>query len=512
MPAPTPAVLTETSLQTVLGLTALPPDVRLTLETGLGLFAILVAFALYRLRSRNVGPAGILLMGFGFIADVFLHLVSRTSELGLTLEALGLVLFFFGIIRLVLDLTDYALPSKVRASNIFWDLILIVLYAVVLMVVLRATLHVDLTSLLATSAVISVIIGFALQDTLGNIFAGLSMQLQKPFEPGDWVHFGNYLGRVHGIGWRATRIVTRDNERLEVPNNLIAKEILVNYTAGGVADAVMIGLPYEEPPNRIKEILMRVLRHAQGIARHPEPEVTAIEYGDSAIKYRLRYWLTDYGTHEAVRDTVISNVWYALRRQSIDIPFPIQTVHLRQARGAEDLQAEEQQRLMGELRQVDFLDSLSDDELKMLLPNTRVHQFGSGEVLMHQGEVGDFFHILRRGTVAVMAQAANGGSIHIRDLNAPGFVGEISLMTGEPRTASIVARSDVEVLELNRDAFTHLFRERPEALNEISEVVAPRITETRARVEAASAHDDRHSRGWLVDKMRAIFGVSASTP
>ena len=108
----------------------------------------------------------------------------------------------------------------------------------------------------------------------------------------------------------------------------------------------------------------------------------------------------------------------------------------------------------------------------MLLPNSRVHQFGNGEVLMHQGEIGDFFHILRRGTVEVVAHATNGGSIHIADVKAPAFVGEIALLTGEPRNASVVARSDVEVLELNRDAFTHLFQQRPESLNEISEVVA----------------------------------------
>jgi small-conductance mechanosensitive channel len=499
--------MTETSLQTVLGLAMMGPELRVPIEAGAALAAILAAFSLYRLRSRDVGPAGPLLIGAGFISDILMHLVQRSSELGLTLEALGLVLFFFGVIRLVLDLADYALPSKVRASNIFWDLILIVLYAVVLMVVLRATLRVDLTSLLATSAVISVIIGFALQDTLGNIFAGLSMQLQKPFEPGDWVHFGNYVGRVQGIGWRATRIITRDNERLEIPNNLIAKEVVVNYTAGGVADAIFVGLPYEQPPNRVKEILMRVLRHAQGVARHPEPEVTAVEYGDSAIKYRLRFYLSDYGTHETVRDTVISNVWYALRRHSVDIPFPIRTVHLHQAREDADLKAEQEQHLLMELRQVDFLNQLSDDELKMLLPNARVHQFGAGEILMHQGEIGDCFHILRRGTVEVMAQGVNGGSVHIREMNAPGFFGEISLLTGEPRNASVVARSDVEVLELNREAFSHLFRERPDSLNDISEVVARRISETRERVEAASVHDERRGRGWLAGKMRAIFGV-----
>jgi small-conductance mechanosensitive channel len=499
--------MTETSLQTVLSLSTLAPHVRLAIESGAALASILAAFALYRVRSRYVGPAGPILIGAGFVADILMHLVQRTSQLGLTLEALGLVLFFFGLIRLVLDLADYALPSKMRASNIFWDLILIVLYAVVLMVVLRATVRVDLTSLLATSAVISVIIGFALQDTLGNIFAGLSMQLQKPFEPGDWVHVGNYVGRVHGIGWRATRIVTRENETLEIPNNLIAKEIVVNYTSGGVADAIFIGLSYEQPPNRVKEILTRVLRHAQGVAHHPEPEVTAVEYGDSAIKYRLRFWLSDYGTHEQVRDTVISNVWYALRRHAVDIPFPIRTVHLHQARDEADVRAEEELRLMGEMRRVDFLAELTDEELRILLPNTRVHQFGAGEVLMHQGEVGDSFHILRHGTVQVMAQAANGGAVHIRDMSAPSFFGEISLLTGEPRNASIVAHSDVEVLELNREAFTHLFRERPDSLNEVSEVVARRISETRQRVEAASAQDDRRGRGWLLDKMRVIFGV-----
>jgi small-conductance mechanosensitive channel len=498
--------MTETSLQTVLGLTALPLNLRFGVEIALALVMAMGAW-IARRQSRYVGPAGLVLVSAGFIADVLMHLLSRTSQVGLTLEALGLVLFFFGVIRLALDFADYALPVKARASNIFWDLILILLYAVVLMVVLRATLHVDLTSLLATSAVISVIIGFALQETLGNIFAGLAMQLQKPFEPGDWIHFGTHLGRVHGIGWRSTRIVTRENERLEVPNNLIAKETVINYTTGSVADEVFIGLPYEQPPNRVKEVLLRVLRHAHGVARHPEPEVFAMEYGDNAIKYRLRFWLNDYGPQEHVRDAIISNVWYALRRQAIDIPFPIRTVYLHQARGDEDVKAEQEHRLMAELRQVDFLDELTDDELKMLLPNTRVHQFGNGEVLMHQGEVGDFFHILRHGTVAVMAQGANGGSIHIRDLNAPTFFGEIALLTGEVRNASIVARSDVEVLELNRDAFTHLFRERPESLNDVSEVVAKRITETRERVEAASAQGDRRGENWLVAKMRSIFGV-----
>jgi CRP-like cAMP-binding protein len=243
------------------------------------------------------------------------------------------------------------------------------------------------------------------------------------------------------------------------------------------------------------------------VSPQPEPEVTAVEYGDSAIKYRLRFWLSDYGTHEKARDTVISNVWYALRRHSIDIPFPIRTVHVHQAAADPDL-AEREKRLITELRRVDFLAELTDEELEILVPNTHVHQFGDGETLMHQGEVGDYFHILRRGKVKIVVNAGNGGgSIHIRDLDAPAFFGEISLLTGEARNASVIALSDVEVLELNREAFIHLFRARPDSLNQVSEVVARRISETRERVQAATATEDRRGSNWLMDKMRSIFGV-----
>jgi class 3 adenylate cyclase/CRP-like cAMP-binding protein len=143
--------------------------------------------------------------------------------------------------------------------------------------------------------------------------------------------------------------------------------------------------------------------------------------------------------------------------------------------------------LLAELRHVYFLNVLTDEELKVLRPNIRFRKFGTGKLLMRQGEMGESFHILRQGTVEVVAEAANGSSVHIKTLKAPAFFGEISLLTGEARNASIVARSDVEVLELSREAFAHLFRERPESLKDVSELVAQRTKVTHERLEAGQA-------------------------
>ena len=503
MTAPT----VETSLQTVLGLTGLALRTRLAIELSVAGFAGLTAFALRR-GSRLVGPAGFILISLGLVCDALLHVLPRNAELTVSLEAAGLVLFFFGVIRVAIEAARAVLPGTTQASNIFRDLLMLSMYAVVLMVVLRATARVELTSLLATSAVISVIIGFGLQETLGNIFSGLTLQLQKPFEPGDWVRYGERLGRVEGIGWRATRLITRENERLEIPNNLLSKEVVINYATGAVAENLFIGLPYDKPPNRVKEVLIGVLRGTPGVLTSPEPEINAVEYADSAIRYRLRYWISDYAIAEEVRDSILSHVWYALRRHAIDVPYPTQTIHVHSQRPEEDLKAEQEAHMLAELRQVDLLEGLDDEDLKVLLPNSRVHQFGNGEVLMHEGEVGDFLHILRSGMVEVMARSPSGGMIHIRDLKAPAFFGEIALMTGERRTASIVARSDVEVLELNRQAFSHLFRTRPEALEQVSKIVAQRVSETRERVQSAAEHTPaRRDGNWVVARMRTLFDL-----
>jgi CRP-like cAMP-binding protein len=203
----------------------------------------------------------------------------------------------------------------------------------------------------------------------------------------------------------------------------------------------------------------------------------------------------------------MSGLWYAMRRHAIEIPFPVRTMLFKQETQIEASEAARE--IAAELRGVDFLRELSDEELHILAGAVRVRQFGAGEALMRQGDTGDTFYIIRHGVVDVTTNGADGRQVHIAELTRPAFFGEMALMTGEPRNATIRARIDVEVLEMNRAGFTELFRTHPDAASQMSEIIAARLSQRRERLDAGQ-QTDGGARGrsiWLLAKMREIFDI-----
>jgi CRP-like cAMP-binding protein len=196
-----------------------------------------------------------------------------------------------------------------------------------------------------------------------------------------------------------------------------------------------------------------------------------------------------------------------MRRHGIEIPFPMRTLVLRQESRVEESEALRE--IAAELRGVEFLRELSDDELQILAGAVRVRQFGAGEALMREGDTGDTFYIIRRGVVDVTTNGAEGKQIHIAELTRPAFFGEMALMTGEPRNATVRARTDAEVLEMSRNGFTELFKSHPDAAAQMSEILAARMTQRRELLDAGHQADGgvrgRSSR--LLAKMREIFDI-----
>ncbi|MGH7917242.1 MAG: cyclic nucleotide-binding domain-containing protein [Candidatus Binataceae bacterium] len=498
-----------TPLQTLVGLGLVGSDWRIIAEAVVAILFALGALSM-RGRLRMVRPFGLVLCALGFAVDLFAS-PSRASALGWAKWSGGVALVFVlcGVLLVLIDAADaMARRSRSHSSTILKDLLKILLCLVVVLVVLRADFKIDVTALVAIPAVASVVLGFALQETLGNIFSGLTLQLDKPFVPGDWVRSGTHIGRVQGIGWRATAIVTRNNEKLEVPNAMIAKDVLINFSNGVVADELTIGVSYDAPPNYVREVVGEALRDVSGALQSPEPEVFTENYGDSAVRYRIRYWVSDYTDVERIRDTVTTGLWYALKRKSIEIPYPIRTLRMQSQATTGAVDAFERE-VMTELRRVDFLRGLSDEELRLLLPGVTVQKFGAGEVIVREGDQGDSIYIIRAGKVEVVASARDGKQVHIRDLTRPAFFGEIALMTGEPRNATIRARSDAELLEITRDGFTQLFQAHPDAAASMGEVIALRMTERRELLAAAPHEDGARTRtNWLLGKMRTVFNLA----
>lgn len=489
----------STPLQLILGFWAIHSDLRDSAESIAILAALLAAFALRRRRS-SISSNTFVLIAAGLILDVASTLIPR-RDIAEKIAAAALVLFLFGVIRLLLEALD-GLTRRGRAhfSTIFKDLVMFVLWAVVAGVVLYTDFGFQPLSILTTTTVVAAVVGLALQESLSNVFSGLMLQLGKPFEPGDWVRAGNYTGRVRGIGWRSTTVVTRANERLEVPNALVSKDVLVNF-GGAIGDEISIGIAYDVPPNRVREVLVKVLHDIPHVLRDPAVEVMPWEYGESAIRYRIKFWIDDYALQERVHSEVVSSLWYALRRNRIDIPYPMRTLELRRERrvriGAGE--AEYEAEITTELRKVPFLAELTDADFRFLVPTVQVHQFGAGEVLVRKGEPGETMFIVRRGTVEIIGTAQDGTERHLAYGGASQIYGEGALLNGDPRNATIKAVTDTEVLEMNRDGFGRLFREHPKAAEAISEIVAQRQLDREKTL-----HVDQHGDGKMTRAHRVL--------
>src|SRR6202167_6038487 len=489
VPVPTP-------LQSMLQLDVLPRDARTLVESVLVLVGMLGAFAVRR-RKRAVTATTILLLSGSALIDAGSRFIPN-ELVGQKVAVAAFVLFLFGVIRLVLEFVDsITRRGKVHFSTISKDLL-----------VLYTDFGVQPLSILTTTTVFAAVLGFALQETLGNIFSGLSLSMGRPFEPGDWIRSGHYVGQVKGIAWRATTIVTRANERLEVPNSVIAKDVLFNYATGHVVDELTVGISYSVPPNHVREVVLTLLHDVPQVLRDPPPEVLAWDYSDFAIQYRIKYSIPDYGAQERVRDRVASSLWYALRRHSIEIPFPTRTVHVRDAGRDEDEKADAQfeRELMSDLRQVDWLRGLSDNEMKLLVPTVSVRPFRAGEMLVRAGEQGGSMFIVRSAKAEVFGHTADGEVRHIANYARGDITGEMALMTGEPRPASVRALADLEVIEMDREGFARLFKEHPDAAAGIGDIITAR---NRDRLEKLASGDTLDGRGgphrWLLNKMRELF-------
>ncbi len=503
---PFQSLLPLTPLQSLLGFDYLPYRFNGAVELLLAFVCFGAAIALRRRRWILTSPS-FLMLGLGALIDLIGVSAVSNPKTAAGFGGAAVLLFFWGVVRILMDAVDYASRRARDTSNILRDLISLSLYAAVLVGVLASDFRVNVYSLVASVGVLGVVIGFAVQQTLGDIFSGLALQLQRPFDHGDWVRTGQFLGRVQSVGVRSTTMITRNNERLEIPNSAIAKEALTNYGAPPVSDEISLGISYNEPPNRVREVILKVMGDVPHLLLEPSPEVLAWEYGDWAIKYRVKYWIADYGLQEEIRNGLLTSLWYALRRNNMEIPFPTQTLDVRTPKISRRPQLEFENEIIRELRQIDFLRNMSEDEMRLLVPNVQVHEFGAGETLYSQGQVGDTMYIIRRGKVEVLGRSDNGSMRQLAVMGRSQIIGEAGMLTGEPRNATCRAQTDVEVLELNRESFAELFKQHPEAVEQIGEVIASRASERKERLKDTVGDGVTASRNWWVAKVRQIFDI-----
>jgi small-conductance mechanosensitive channel/CRP-like cAMP-binding protein len=383
-----------------------------------------------------------------------------------------------------------------RFPTIVQDFLLVGLFLIV------ATLAFP-EKLFAASAVGAVVVGFALQDTLGNAFAGLAIQIEKPFHVGHWVAIGGHEGRVAEITWRATKLRTMAGNFVIVPNNIVSKEAIVNYSepAAPTMLTIDIGASYSSSPAEVKAAVREALGNAPRVLTAPAPEVLVQDFADSAITYRVRFWVQDYETDEVAPDEVRSAVYYAFRRRGIEIPFPIQVQYDRQEPSTDPARgADERSTLLGRL---DLFAGLSEPDLLRLASAARDQLFGNGERIVREGAPGRSLFVIASGQVAVLS----GPRQHeVATLDAGNYFGEMSLLTGEPRSATVAARGDCRVFEIDSDTFRGVAEANPLVLEQVGLAAVTRRNELASAraVAAAQAATTDTARSFVVRMKRFL--------
>jgi small-conductance mechanosensitive channel/CRP-like cAMP-binding protein len=382
------------------------------------------------------------------------------------LRSFNPLLLAFGLALLIVVVTinpwrEDRLPD--RFPTIVQDAIVIALFGIV------ATLFMQ-EKVLATTAVGAVVIGFALQDTLGNLFSGLAIQIEKPFRVGHWVTIAGTEGLVSEVTWRATKIRTKAGNFVVVPNSVVAKETITNYSEPTQETRleVDVGAGYETPPNEVKRVIAHALRNDPLILASREPEILILDFASSAVTYRVRVWTTDFAADMRVRDRVRSHIYYAFRRHGINIPYPIQ-VQIEQSPAA-DVGTVKTTLLDG----VEIFAALTGEQREQLAAASRVELFEAGQDIVREGEAGTSMFVLKRGEATVtLAQTAGEVARH----REGGFFGEMSLLTGDARSATVTAATDCELIEIGADAFRRVVLADAAILDQVTAAVSKRRLE-----------------------------------
>ncbi len=396
-------------------------------------------------------------------------------------------------------------PSLIR--NIFSIIAVTILFFIAFS---RIYPDVNLGALFTTSAIFGVILGLALQDTLGNLFAGISLHADNPFEVGDVISFGpqqQFNGVVESITWRAVKIRTFQNKIVLVSNSSIAKEAIEVAPRENLnARLVFFNTLYKDSPAKTIHIVREAVRETENVSQKIKPIVRIRALGDSAVDYEVKYWLENYAKYNDTDALIRQRIWYAFRRAGINFAFPTRTLHIE--RKAKTDTAQTSSELIERLSAVDIFAPLTNEETARLAGASVSHVFAPGETVIRAGDKGSSMFVVHSGRVQVQV-TDNGRPRNVAVLKEGDFFGEMALFTREPRTANVIAMEETEVLEIGYEAMKYLFDTNPDLVESLSRIIAERQTALKRELEDPAVKEEQ-SAG-IMATIRKIFGFGAAS-
>jgi small-conductance mechanosensitive channel/CRP-like cAMP-binding protein len=424
-------------------------------------------------------------------------------------------LFGFALFRLLLPL------SGKHPTRIIEDVAIIVAYVGYGFVQLRAA-GVDLGSLVTTSAILTAVLAFTMQDTLGNLLGGLAIQIDNSVQVGDWIKVDELTGRVRDIRWRSTLIETRNWETVLIPNSALMKSrvaILGRREGAPRQWRRLLNFMVDPgvPPARVIAVVEDEMRELAipHVARTPAASCVLFGFESGNLRYQLRYFLTDLLEDDSTDSMVRVHLFASLQRAGIRIAEPQHTVHAvqRDEAHAETVKKRELTRRLQMLNAVQLFSGLSESEKADVAERLQYAPFARGDVITKQGNTAHWLYILAFGEAEVLYEPPAGAPQAIGTVRAGEFFGEMSLLSGDTRSATVVAKTDVECYRLDRASFQELLAARPEIADEVGRIVEmrkPDLEQAREAFANVRIETTDPKKVKFLTRIRRFFGSSGS--
>ena len=448
---------------------------------GFQILVVVLGEAIYR-ADRESRPLASIFRAFRngvlplLVIYIFLGKIVGLEEGSATMRAVGTLLWISVIYAVLLFVNILLFEQaaegtwRARAPKLFQDLVRLLLVVIGAAIVLSVVWRRDLGGLVAALGVGSIVLGLALQETLGNLMSGIAMLFERPFSIGDWIEVGTKRGEVVQINWRSVHLRTIDRNLLVLPNSVLGRETFTNFSAPTRLQTVRMDFTFslDDPPNKVKSMLTSTASHTPFVAAEPAPKAHAVQFMDDRIRYQAVLCLENPKKYRALIDTYTTRVWYAAQRIGLGLPLPT-TLEYQIQRPLQD--TPDLDPVISRLDGVAALAGLDRDQLQQLAQQTDRLWFGSGETVLKQDEMSDAVYIIDSGHANIIHKSNAAEESEIMTIGEGELFGETALTRGQPITASIIAVTDLEVLRIPQSALEPLLMVRPQAAHHIANLI-----------------------------------------
>jgi Small-conductance mechanosensitive channel len=402
--------------------------------------------------------------------------------------------------------TVWKTSGQSEISSLVKTVLSVVIYIVSFFIIFQSQYpNVQLAPLFTGSTILGIVVGLALQDTLGNLFAGIALQADQPFQVGDVINITNRgTGVVESVSWRGVKIRTFQNKLLIISNAVLGKEVIEVAPRGNLnARMVQFSTLYANSPARTTQIVREAVRQVENVSPKIRPVVRVRNLGDNGIEFEVKYWIEDYTKYNDTDAAIRQRIWYLFQREKVEFAYPTRTIHV-ETKPQETAFEETINMILERLSAIPIFAPLSDLELQILSEAASSRVYAPGESIVRMGKEGNSMFVIVRGNVNVQIPE-NGLVKTVNSLGENDFFGEMSLLTGEPRSATVVAAEETEVLQIHKLALQPIFEGNPELMKTICEIIEKRRGALITSKMVASTETNGDDRS-VLQSIKNFFG------